>query len=64
MSTPDEFHKHLDECPQCMNNPFKLCLKGHLLLTGLMDEPLDSEFSKFVTKNFLKLIYGGKNETE
>ena len=28
------FHRHLDTCAQCRNNPFKLCPVGHALLTG------------------------------
>jgi hypothetical protein len=27
------FHRHLDTCAQCRNNPFKLCPVGHALLT-------------------------------
>lgn len=28
----EAFHKHLDECSQCKNNPFNLCQIGALLL--------------------------------
>jgi hypothetical protein len=28
----DAFHKHLDQCQQCENNPFDLCLVGAGLL--------------------------------
>lgn len=28
------FHKHLDVCEQCADNPFDLCRAGHKLLTG------------------------------
>ena len=28
------FHAHLDVCPQCRINPFKLCPVGHRLLTS------------------------------
>ncbi len=27
-----DFHKHLDACRQCMNQPFNLCPKGTALL--------------------------------
>lgn len=27
-----QFHKHLDECSQCRNHPFNLCLAGAKLL--------------------------------
>jgi hypothetical protein len=27
----DAFHKHLDECKQCEENPFDLCIVGRLL---------------------------------
>ena len=26
------FHKHLNECPQCMNQPFNLCPIGTVLI--------------------------------
>lgn len=32
MTAKDDFHKHLDECQQCRENPFKLCLTGARLL--------------------------------
>lgn len=28
----DAFHRHLDGCQQCLNNPFGLCEEGHVLL--------------------------------
>lgn len=28
----DNFHKHLDNCKQCEQNPFDLCSTGKLLL--------------------------------
>lgn len=27
-----DFHKHLDKCPQCKNHPFNLCSKGERIL--------------------------------
>lgn len=30
----DNFHAHLDGCKQCRENPFKLCARGHQLLTN------------------------------
>jgi hypothetical protein len=35
---PDKFHKHLDECKQCRDNPFDLCPVGHVILTGELTE--------------------------
>lgn len=32
------FHRHLDKCRQCRENPFALCLLGHALLTGEANE--------------------------
>lgn len=36
MSTPptevDDFHKHLDNCKQCREQPFNLCSIGHTLI--------------------------------
>lgn len=32
------FHRHLDACRQCRENPLKLCLVGHALLTGSANE--------------------------
>lgn len=32
------FHRHLDFCRQCRENPFKLCVVGHALLTGSANE--------------------------
>ena len=32
MDTADKFYKHLDECEQCRNHPFDLCLTGDKLL--------------------------------
>ena len=32
------FHRHLDACRQCRENPFRLCLVGHALLTGSANE--------------------------
>ena len=31
----DRFHDHLDECKQCMEQPFNLCATGEVLLKGL-----------------------------
>jgi hypothetical protein len=28
----DEFHKHLDECKQCEENPFEKCAVGQVLI--------------------------------
>lgn len=32
MSTPEEFHAHLDVCHQCRTHPFALCATGLALL--------------------------------
>lgn len=33
----DKFHKHLDTCKQCSEQPFNLCLRGRLLMVELQD---------------------------
>ena len=30
-----DFHKHLDECKQCRENPFGLCPKGVILINRM-----------------------------
>ena len=30
------FHRHLDECAQCRNNPFDLCSAGHILIVSII----------------------------
>jgi hypothetical protein len=37
----DKFHKHLDECKQCRENPFALCFVGTLLLDAAAAEALN-----------------------
>lgn len=32
------FHRHLDACRQCRENPFSLCAVGHALLTGAAND--------------------------
>lgn len=32
MIFPDAFHRHLDGCKQCRENPFNLCREGEMLL--------------------------------
>lgn len=34
MSAYEDFHKHLDECNQCLGNPHGLCQKGHELIVA------------------------------
>lgn len=41
MAAEDKFHNHLDRCDQCANNPFNLCLIGHLLLKNAVAETAD-----------------------
>ena len=31
----DNFHAHLDVCPQCEQHPFELCAVGHRLLMAV-----------------------------
>jgi hypothetical protein len=50
------FHDHLDECPQCMNNPFDLCKKGSELLKKTMNKDLKPKFQKLINENFWDLI--------
>lgn len=46
VSGPDEFHKHLDECQQCRNNPMGLCSTGKKKLVGVVgDVPVPSDIS-------------------
>lgn len=35
------FHRHLDTCRQCRENPLKLCAAGHALLTSAANETDD-----------------------
>lgn len=32
------FHRHLDACRQCRENPLKLCAAGHALLTSAAND--------------------------
>lgn len=34
MTDMQAFHKHLDVCAQCANNPFNLCPTGAAILTA------------------------------
>ena len=34
----EEFHKHLDECKRCENNPFDLCRIGMQLIEQVREE--------------------------
>lgn len=42
------FHRHLDKCRQCRENPFALCLLGHALLTGEDNEANPKTAIEFV----------------
>lgn len=32
------FHRHIDTCRQCRENPFRLCAVGHAMLTGAAND--------------------------
>jgi len=32
----DRFHKHLDRCKQCRENPFDLCSEGVIILSAFL----------------------------
>jgi hypothetical protein len=34
----EDFHKHLDVCDQCSNNPFSLCPEGARIMQGTSDK--------------------------
>ena len=36
----EQFHAHLNVCPQCKEHPFDLCRRGHELLTSIASTDL------------------------
>lgn len=57
MDRIERFHKHLDECQQCREQPFNLCSLGADLLTRCVcQEDLNPIYDKFVSENFWDLI--------
>lgn len=53
----DAFHRHLDECARCHNNPFDLCDRGAILLNAaaIVDQ-------RIVAKRYEHLVKERKND--
>ncbi len=47
------FHKHLDECKQCKEQPFNLCSKGKELIKTL-ESPNEKGFNIISNVKFIK----------
>ena len=43
----DKFHKHLDRCAQCRENPFNLCPKGAIILSAAVSAGMISAQQSF-----------------